>query len=146
MNIQTTHFIECLVCARVNMHHCVKHTRQQHIATYKPNVPLLHWSWFFSGCFCEKVGSFLCPSSTCGQLKVSCRKRLQRQQTSHGCAVHDCVVPGGLESNIQRGGVAHRSYNTSRMVAMDQAWVSQLNGQYWPFSLVNSGRPFQEDL
>ena len=42
--------------------------------------------------------------------------------------------------------MTHRSYKTSRIVAMDQAWVSQLNGQYWPFSLVNSGRPFQEDL
>ena len=29
---------------------------------------------------------------------------------------------------------------------MDQAWVSQLKGQYCPFSLVSSGSPFQDDL
>lgn len=41
---------------------------------------------------------------------------------------------------------AHRSWRTSSTVATDQAWVSQLKEQYWPFSLVSSGRPFQDDL
>ncbi len=41
---------------------------------------------------------------------------------------------------------AHRSWRTSSTVARDQAWVSQLKGQYWPFSLVSSGSPFQDDL
>lgn len=40
----------------------------------------------------------------------------------------------------------HRSWRTSSTAATDQAWVSQLKGQYWPFSLVSSGRPFQDDL
>ena len=31
-------------------------------------------------------------------------------------------------------------------MARDQAWVSQLKGQNWPFSLVSSGRPFHGDL
>lgn len=40
----------------------------------------------------------------------------------------------------------YRSKRTSSTVAMDQACVSQLNGQCWPFSLVSSGRPFHGDL
>lgn len=40
----------------------------------------------------------------------------------------------------------HRSYRASRTVAIDHACVSQLKGQYCPFSLVSSGKPFQGDL
>lgn len=40
----------------------------------------------------------------------------------------------------------YRSWSTSSTVARDQAWVSQLKGQCWPFSLVSSGKPFHRDL